>query len=209
MSDLGPAEATALLSARDPVIGRLSLIHGPCEIGSGNPAGHFAGLARAVVFQQLNGRAAGSIYDRMVGITGDPLTPAGLLATGETALRSAGLSAAKAATLLGLAGKIELGELGLSELAQLSDEEVVERLAALRGIGRWTAEMFLIFELGRLDVWPIGDYGVRRGYALAYGHTEIPSPKELAVLGADFSPFRTVAAWYCWRAASAPPPVSG
>lgn len=208
MSVLGFTEATAWLSERQPVIGHLASIHGPCSIGAGNPAGHLAGLVRAVVFQQLNGRAAGAIYDRVVAAAGDPLTPEGLLAAGAAALRAAGLSAAKTATLLGLAGEVGSGGLALSALGGLTDEGVVERLAALRGVGRWTAEMFLIFELGRLDVWPIGDYGVRRGYALAFGLAGIPSPKELAVVGGAFSPYRTIAAWYCWRAASAPPPVS-
>ena len=102
--------------------------------------------------------------------------------------------------MLDLADKVASGEVRLDNIARQSDEEIVRRLVVVRGIGRWTAEMFLIFQLHRLDVWPVDDYGVRKGYALAYDMPELPKPKELELLGKRFRPYRSVAAWYCWRA---------
>jgi len=113
-----------------------------------------------------------------------------------------GLSRSKVAAIRDLAAKIVDGSVRLQRIGRLSDEDIITALSTVRGIGRWTAEMFLIFQLRRLDVWPIGDYGVRKGYALAYGLKTLPTPKELDPLGERFRPYRTVAAWYCWRAVS-------
>jgi DNA-3-methyladenine glycosylase II len=123
-----------------------------------------------------------------------------VLATPEETLRSAGLSGAKTASILDLAAKVESGVVPLDGIARLSDEEIIERLTIVRGIGRWTAEMFLMFQLGRRDVWPVDDYGVRAGYAVAYGLGDPPPPKVLAGLGDAFRPYRSIAAWYLWRA---------
>jgi 3-methyladenine DNA glycosylase/8-oxoguanine DNA glycosylase len=116
------------------------------------------------------------------------------------ALRGAGLSAAKALSVRDLAEKAVDGTVPLDRLSRLKDDDLIERLVVVRGIGRWTAEMFLIFQLRRLDVWPVDDLGVRKGYARAYGLREMPAPKELLALGEPFRPYRSIAAWYCWRA---------
>jgi DNA-3-methyladenine glycosylase II len=129
-----------------------------------------------------------------------PLTPEALLALPEEALRAAGLSAAKTASVQDLAARAAAGELALANLRRLPDDEIVARLSAVRGIGRWTAEMFLIFELRRIDVWPTGDLGVREGWRLAHGLETQPTPSQLALLGEPLRPVRSVAAWYCWQA---------
>jgi DNA-3-methyladenine glycosylase II len=163
---------------------------------------HFAALLRAIVYQQLAGAAAAAIHGRVVASLDGEVTPERLLALPTETLRSAGLSARKAASLQDLAAKIVEGTVVLDPagLRAESDAEVIGRLTTVRGIGQWTAEMFLMFQLQRLDVWPTGDFGVRKGYGLAWG---IPTPtaKELDPLGEPFRPYRSVVAWYCWRAA--------
>jgi 3-methyladenine DNA glycosylase/8-oxoguanine DNA glycosylase len=133
-----------------------------------------------------------------------PLDPAAVLATPDADLRAAGLSGAKTAAILDLAAHVADGRLALDRTGRLPDETVIDQLVAVRGIGRWTAQMFLIFTLRRLDVWPTGDLGVRAGYGIAYGLSEPPTPKELEVMGEAFRPYRSVAAWYCWRSVEAP-----
>jgi len=196
------AGAASALAARDPVIARLV-----AEVGLPRfrppQESHFAALVRAVVYQQLAGRAAAAIHSRLVLALGDNVGPEAMLALPAEAFRAAGLSANKTASLRDLAAKVLDGTVLLSPqgLRRESDDEVVERLSAVRGIGRWTAEMFLMFQLRRLDVWPVGDLGVRRGYGLAWGLAAMPTPRELAALGGPYRPYRSVAAWYCWRAA--------
>jgi DNA-3-methyladenine glycosylase II len=129
-----------------------------------------------------------------------PLTPQAVLASSLDALRGYGLSGAKAASIWELSASVADGTVPLRALWRLSDEEVVARLTSVRGIGTWTAQMFMIFQMRRPDVWPVGDYGVRCGYALAYGLPAPPPPRTLESLGERFRPFRTVVAWYCWRA---------
>ncbi|MGH2727816.1 MAG: DNA-3-methyladenine glycosylase family protein, partial [Actinomycetota bacterium] len=131
-------------------------------------------------------------------------SPEAVLAAKETALRGAGLSPNKMSSIQDLAGKILDGTVPVDNLTRLRDEVIIERLVVVRGIGRWTAEMFLMFQLRRIDVWPVDDYGVRKGYARAYKLAELPKPKELMALGERFRPYRSVAAWYCWRAVEAP-----
>lgn len=153
------------------------------------------------MFQQLAGRAAAAIHARFLALfDGVGLSPEAVLALPEQRLRDAGLSAAKSAAVRDLATRSLDGTVPLRGLARLPDEEVIERLSAVRGIGRWTAEMFLIFQLCRLDVWPVDDYGVRNGYRIAYGLPVMPSARELAPLGETFRPYRSIAAWYCWQA---------
>jgi DNA-3-methyladenine glycosylase II len=163
---------------------------------------HFAALVRSVLYQQLAGAAAAAIHGRLIAALGGEVTPERLLALPEGTLRSVGLSANKAASLQDLATKVLDGTVVLDppKLRAESDAEVVARLSAVRGIGKWTAEMFLMFQLRRLDVWPTGDLGVRKGFGLAWG---IPTPtaKELEPLGDPYRPYRSVVAWYCWRAA--------
>ena len=163
---------------------------------------HFEALVRAIVYQQLAGAAAAAIHGRLIAALGNEVTPERVLAQPAEALRAAGLSANKTASLQDLASKVLDGTVVLDPagLRAESDDEVVARLSAVRGIGKWTAEMFLMFQLRRLDVWPTGDLGVRKGFGLAWG---IPTPtaKQLDPLGDPFRPYRSVVAWYCWRAA--------
>ncbi|HEX4540484.1 MAG TPA: hypothetical protein VH112_09580 [Acidimicrobiales bacterium] len=163
---------------------------------------HFAALVRSVTYQQLAGAAAAAIHGRLVAALGGDVTPEGVLALSSEALRAAGLSGNKAASLRDLSTKVLDGTVVLDPrgLSREGDEEVITRLSSVRGIGRWSAEMFLMFQLRRLDVWPTGDLGVRRGYGLAWG-INMPTPRQLEPLGDPFRPYRTVVAWYCWRAA--------
>jgi DNA-3-methyladenine glycosylase II len=153
------------------------------------------------VYQQLAGRAAAAIYARFEALFDSMPTPDAVLELPVETLRGAGLSGAKTASIRDLAEKVAGGAVQLDKVARLPDEEVVRELTLVRGIGRWTAQMFLIFRVGRLDVWPVDDLGVRKGYALLYANGVPPTPKELDVLGERFRPYRSVAAWYCWRAA--------
>jgi 3-methyladenine DNA glycosylase/8-oxoguanine DNA glycosylase len=159
----------------------------------------FRWLAQSIAYQQLSGRAAATIWSRVEDQLGGSVTPAAILTAGEQPLRAAGLSGAKAASLLDLSDRAADGSLDLGAMGRLDDEAVIERLVAVRGIGRWTAEMFLIFALHRLDVWPVDDLGVRKGYAQAFGLTGTPSARDLAPLGDPFRPYRTVLTLYCWQ----------
>jgi DNA-3-methyladenine glycosylase II len=161
----------------------------------------FNALARAIAYQQLAGRAAAAIHGRFLALFGtEPPTPATVLATAVEQLRACGLSGAKTAAILDLAVKFTDGTVPLDRLAGMSDDEVVVRLSEVRGVGRWTAEMFLLFELRRPDVWPVDDYGVRKGWTVIHGLAAMPAPRELTALGDPLRPHRSAAAWYCWRA---------
>lgn len=192
------AAATAAVAARDPSLARLVALAGPFRPGRPDPDGHFGALVRAIVFQQLAGGAAAAIHRRFRSLVDGPLTPEAVLALPEEALRGAGLSAAKAASVRDLAAKVATGAVVLDGRA--GDDEIVARLTTVRGVGRWTAEMYLLSELRRLDVWPVGDLGVRQGYALAWGLDGVPTPTALTPLGERFRPYRSVVAWYCWQA---------
>jgi DNA-3-methyladenine glycosylase II len=162
---------------------------------------HFGTLVRAITFQQLAGPAARAIHGRVIAALDGDVGPERLMALSDETLRGAGLSAAKIASLRDLAARALDGGVVLDprRLARLSDDEIAAQLSSVRGIGQWTAQMFLIFELRRLDVWPTGDLGVRRGYGLAWG-IPMPTPKQLDALGEPYRPYRSVVAWYCWRA---------
>jgi DNA-3-methyladenine glycosylase II len=196
-----PAAAARILAAGDPVIARLLEEVGPPRFRRPQDS-HFGALARAIVYQQLAGSAAAAIHGRLVAALGGDVQPEPMLALSDEAMRAVGLSRAKVASLRDLAAKVLDGTVVLSPrgLSRESDTEIVERLSAVRGIGRWTAEMFLMFQLRRLDVWPTGDLGVRRGYGLAW-NVPMPTARELEPLGDRFRPYRSVATWYCWRAA--------
>jgi DNA-3-methyladenine glycosylase II len=195
------AAAARILAERDPVIARLRAQTGPPRL-SRPLESHFATLVRAIVYQQLAGAAAAAIHGRLIAALGGDVHPEPLLALSDETLRTVGLSKAKVASLRDLAAKLLDGTVVLSPrgLARQSDQEIIARLSTVRGIGTWTAEMFLLFQLRRLDVWPVGDLGIRRGYGLAW---EIPTPtaRELEPLGDPYRPYRSVLAWYCWRAA--------
>jgi len=193
------SSAEAEVARRDRVMARLIKRLGPFRLR--RPRGdHFAALAESILYQQLAGAAARAISQRFVALFDGHLSPEAVLAVPPRKLRAAGLSRAKAASVRDLAAKVADGTVPLRRIGRLSDEDVIACLSVVRGIGRWTAEMFLIFQLRRLDVWPVDDYGVRQGYSLAYGLRKLLTPKDLRGKGERFRPYRTVAAWYCWQA---------
>jgi DNA-3-methyladenine glycosylase II len=192
--------ATDEVASRDPVLADLVARVGPLRHRPRDQDGPFAALVRAIVFQQLAGRAAQAIHGRVRRTIGDPLSPETLNAASDEALRAAGLSANKLASLRDLSAKVLDGTVVLSRTSRRSDEELIERLTTVRGIGRWTAEMYLMFQLRRLDIWPVDDLGVRQGYALAWGLDPPPTPKQLEPLGDRFRPYRSIVARYCWAA---------
>jgi len=195
-----PRAAARELAERDPVLARLLAEAGPPSFPVPTET-HFATLVRAITYQQLAGNAARAIHGRLVTALGGEIQPERLLALPEEGLRGAGLSRAKIASLRDLSAKVLDGTvvLGPRQLARKSDAEIAARLMSVRGIGQWTAEIFLMFQLRRLDIWPTGDLGVRRGYGLAWG-VPTPTAKELDLLGEAYHPYRSIAAWYCWRA---------
>ena len=169
----------------------------------------FDALAESIAYQQLSGKAAATIWGRVRALYGKRkwLDPKQVLATPDETLRGAGLSRSKVAALKDLAAKTIDGTVpSARQLAQMSDEEIIERLTAVRGIGRWTVQMLLLFDLGRLDVWPVGDYGVQKGFAKTFGKRKLPKSKQLMKLGEKWRPYRSVAAWYFWRALDKPDP---
>jgi DNA-3-methyladenine glycosylase II len=194
------AEAAARLATRDPVLAELIAAGGPIRI-SRRTASHFAALVEAIVYQQLAGAAARAIHGRLIAALHDDVEPGPLLELSDETLRAVGLSANKVRSLRDLATKVldETIVLSPRRLSRRSDEEVIASLSTVRGIGPWTAQMFLMFQLRRLDVWPVGDFGVRHGYGLAW-KVPMPTARELEPLGQPYRPYRTVVAWYCWRA---------
>ena len=189
----------------DPVMARLIDAVGPFRMRLERTSSLFLALAEAVVYQQLHGKAAAVIYARVLALF--PRAPGGpdarqFMRATDARLRAAGLSRAKILALRDLARRTVVGSVpSLSEVHRMQDEAIIERLTEVRGIGRWTAEMFLIFHLGRPDVLPVDDYGVRKGFQVAFRKRGVPAPKEVARRGARWMPYRTVAAWYLWRAA--------
>lgn len=195
------AAAAAHLAATDARLARLIAHVGPCRLEIGRMATPFASLLRAIVFQQLSGRAASTIFARLAAHFPDERPePAALLALPTETLRAAGLSRAKAAAAHDLAARTIDGTVPDRQgLDSLDDEAIIDRLTAVRGVGRWTVEMLLIFELGRPDVLPVTDLGVRRGFARLHGLDELPAPADLRQQGTRWRPYRSVAAWYLWR----------
>jgi 3-methyladenine DNA glycosylase/8-oxoguanine DNA glycosylase len=174
--------------------------HGPVILDGPTPAPRrFESLAESIAYQQLNGTAAATIWGRVRALVPGPFTPDAVLALDEAALRGAGLSGAKARAVQDLARHAADGSVVLGRLGRLDDDAVVAQLTQVWGIGRWTAHMVLIFDLHRLDVWPVDDFGVRVGWGRITA-SETPSAKELAALGDELAPYRSLAAWYCWRA---------
>ena len=163
----------------------------------------FDALAESIAYQQLNGKAAAAIWGRVRALYPKRkwLDPELVLKTPDETLRACGLSRSKTAALKDLAAKTIDGTVPTRrELVRMTDEEIIERLTRVRGIGRWTVEMLLLFELGRLDVWPVADYGVRKGFAKTFGRRKLPTPKQFQKIGEKWRPYRSVAAWYFWRA---------
>ncbi len=192
--------AIQVVKKRDPALANLVARVGPITFRQRSPDGHFGALVRAIVYQQLAGAAARAIHERVRAAVHGALTPNALAHVPDRTLRAAGLSAAKLASLRDLSSKVLDGTVLLAGSSKLTDEEIIANLTTVRGIGRWTAEMYLMFELRRPDVWPVDDLGVRQGYGLAWGLRATPTAKELAPLGDRFRPYRSIVARYCWEA---------
>jgi DNA-3-methyladenine glycosylase II len=191
------------LSKADAVLGGLIRATGPCALDAQEDCHPFQALAQAIAHQQLNGIAANTILGRLIQSCGQGSfpTPQMVLAASVDTLRSAGFSFAKVAALKDLAAKTLAAVVPEgAALMELPDEAIIERLTQVRGIGRWTVEMLLIFRLGRPDVLPVDDFGVRAGFRAAYGLRRLPAPRALAAWGERWRPYRSTAAWYLWRA---------
>jgi len=189
-------KAVIHLKKSDPVLRAIIERVGPCRMEFG-PA-EFSSLAEAIVYQQLNGKAAVTIFKRFAALTGD-LTPEGILKLSDDQLRGVGLSKQKSAYLKDLAAKTASGLLDFSCLPKLSDEEVIKHLTQVKGIGVWTAHMFLIFSLRRPNVLPTGDYGVQVAVKKHYKKRKLPKPKDMEKIARAWEPYRSVACWYMWR----------
>lgn len=200
-----PAAAVRHLAKVDRVLGRTIDRIGTFELELKSTPSIFVALAEAIVYQQLNGKAAATIFARVRALFRNAHqgpTPEQILRAPDAKLRGAGLSQAKMLSLQDLARRAVIGEIPtLAEANRMTDDELIERLTQVRGIGRWTVEMLLIFRLGRPDVLPVDDYGIRKGFSIAFNKGDIPPPKEVLARGAKWAPYRTVASWYLWRAA--------
>lgn len=184
----------------DPILARVIERVGACRIQLRGGGTHFQALSRSIVFQQLSGKAAGTIHSRFVALFPDNgPEPAALLAFTDAQLRSVGLSRQKIGYLRDLAQKVVSGELPLEAVEQMNDDELIDHLVQVKGIGRWTAQMFLMFRLGRRNVLPELDLGIQNAIRRAYGKRKRPSPKQVRAIGAKWSPHSTVACWYLWR----------
>lgn len=195
------------LAARDPKLAALIARVGPFTVKPGKIVRPFDALAESIAYQQLSGKAAATIFGRVRALYPRRkwFSPELVIATPDETFRAAGLSGSKTVALKDLAAKTIDGTVPTrAALARMKDEEIIARLTTVRGIGRWTVEMLLLFDLGRLDVWPVDDYGVRKGYAKTFRKKELPKPKELHAIGEKWRPYRSVAAWYFWRALDSP-----
>lgn len=190
-------KAVTHLKKSDPVLRAIIERVGPCRMEFGPP--EFHSLAEAIVYQQLNGKAAVTIFKRFAALAGEPLTPEGILKLSDEQLRSVGLSKQKSAYLKDLSAKTAAGLLDFSRLPELPDEEVIKHLTQVKGIGVWTAHMFLMFTLKRPDVLPTGDYGVQAAIRKHYRKRKMPKPKEMEKIARAWSPYRSIACWYLWR----------
>jgi DNA-3-methyladenine glycosylase II len=185
------------LKQADPVMRAIIERVGPCRMEFSPPA--FESLAETIVYQQLNGKAAVTIFDRFAALAGEPLTPGGILQLTDEQMRSVGLSKQKSSYLKDLAAKTEAGILNFSRLPDLPDEEVIAHLIQVKGIGVWTAQMFLMFTLKRTNVLPTGDYGVQAAIKKHYRKRKMPKPEVMAKIAKCWEPYRSVACWYLWR----------
>jgi DNA-3-methyladenine glycosylase II len=184
----------------DPVLARVIESVGPCRIQMRTDGTHYQALMRAIVFQQLSGKAASTILSRVNALFTDDLpTPDAVLATSDERLRAAGLSRQKIGYLRDLSSKVLSGELPLDSVDAMGDDDLIAHLVQVKGIGRWTAQMFLMFRLGRPDVLPELDLGIQNAIRRAYGKRKRPTPKQVKRIGAKWSPHSSVASWYLWR----------
>ena len=194
--------ATLHLENADPVMAQIIRRVGPCRLIPREPT--FETLARSITFQQLNGKAAATIFERLKKAVGRRFTAPAFLKLTNEELRACGLSRQKIASLTDLAERVSRREIKFHRLPDMADEEIIETLSRVRGVGVWTAQMFLIFALQRLDVMPLGDFGVRNAVRIAYGLPCMPTAAELAAISAKWRPYCSVASWYLWRSLDAP-----
>ena len=185
------------LKKSDPILRAIIERVGMCRMEFGEP--EFSSLAEAIVYQQLNGKAAVTIFNRFVALAGDPLTPEGILKLSNEQMRSVGLSKQKSAYLKDLAAKASDSLLNFERLQDMTDDEVIEHLTQVKGIGVWTAHMFMIFSLRRPNVLPTGDYGVQMAIRKHYKKRKLPKPKDMEKIARAWEPYRSVACWYMWR----------
>ena len=198
---------TAILHLKrvDPVMARVIVAVGPCRWARRTDGTHFHHLVRAIVYQQLSGKAAAAIHGRLLEVAGSDVPhPRVVAAIPDERLRGAGLSRQKACYIKDLARRVHAGELPLDGIESLPDDAVIEALTQVKGIGRWSAQMFLMFRLGRPDVLPELDLGIRKAVKLAWGLRSMPGPKRVLKIGAAWSPWATVASWYLWRSLDGP-----
>jgi DNA-3-methyladenine glycosylase II len=201
-------KAAAHLKKVDPVLGKVIDQVGTYKGWPANNGTHFDAVCRSIVFQQLSGKAAGTIHGRFQGLYGGRTPrPEELAETSDDQLRSVGLSRQKSAYLKDLGARVASGELPIETLHELTDAEVIAALTQVKGIGRWTAQMFMMFRLGRPDVLPDLDLGVQKAIQKAYRLRKLPKPERVLKIGAKWAPYRTVASWYLWRSLDAPTPV--
>ena len=201
MSEADFARARRALMRRDKRLGVLIKRHGRCGLPDTRTHEPFPSLVKTIVSQQLSGKAADTIYGRVLALVGgrDGLTPDAVLALDVAALRAAGLSGQKASYVRDLAQRVHSRELDLHDLDRHSDEDVIAAITAVKGLGRWSAEMFLMFRLNRPDVFPIGDLGIVKGVQKLFGMKRRPAPSTMERLAEPWRPYRSVAAWYLWR----------
>jgi DNA-3-methyladenine glycosylase II len=185
---------------RDPVLARVIEEVGPCKLAPRADGTHFDHVVRAIVYQQLSGKAARTIHERVMALTGGrPPAPAELLAIPDETLRAAGLSRQKLLYLKDLAARTLSGEVPMDSLHDLADADIIRTLTAVKGVGVWTAQMFLLFRLGRLDVLPVLDLGIQNAIQRAYRLRKRPTPIKVAEIGKRWSPYASIASWYLWR----------
>lgn len=188
------------LRRTDPVMAGVIDVVGPCRFETRSEVSHFEAVARSIIYQQLSGKAAATIYGRFASLFGGERPDAAALAAlGDEALRGAGISRQKMGYLRDLAERVHAGTLPIETLHELGDEEIVGHLTSVKGVGVWTAQMFLMFKLGRPDVLPDLDLGIRKGIKKAYRLRKLPDARRVQSIGARWAPYRTVASWYLWR----------
>jgi DNA-3-methyladenine glycosylase II len=185
------------LSKADPILRAIIGRVGPCRIEYGPP--EFHSLAESIVYQQLNGKAASTIFERFAALAGDPVTPKGILKLTDAQMRSVGLSKQKSSYLRDMAERTVHGELNFGKLHALPDEEVIKHLTQVKGVGEWTAQMFLMFTLRRPNVLPTGDFGVQMAIKKHYRKRKLPKPLQMEKIAKAWEPYRSVACWYLWR----------
>jgi DNA-3-methyladenine glycosylase II len=185
------------LRKSDPILRAIIERVGPCRMEFGQP--EFSSVAESIVYQQLNGKAAATIFERFAVLAGEPLTPEGILKLTDAQMRGVGLSKQKSSYLKDLSAKTVEGALDFAKLPDLPDEEVIKHLTRVKGIGVWTAHMFLMFSLRRSNVLPTGDYGIQVAIKKHYKKRKLPKPKDMEKIARAWEPYRSVACWYLWR----------